>query len=55
MDFFDPFGDPEAARAKLERTQTRFLVVSFSSDWRFDSSQSPGTSSGRPTAGRVLP
>jgi homoserine O-acetyltransferase len=40
MDYFDPFGDPAAAAAALERVRTRFLVVSFDSDWRFDTSHS---------------
>ena len=35
MDYFDPFADPEAARAALSRCSTRFLVVSFDTDWRF--------------------
>jgi homoserine O-acetyltransferase len=40
MDYFDPFGDPAAAAAALARMTTRFLVVSFDSDWRFDTSHS---------------
>ena len=39
MDYFDPFGDP-ATPAQLARASTRFQVTSFSSDWRFDTSQS---------------
>ena len=34
MDYFDPFGEPDAA-ARLREVRTRFLLVSFSSDWRF--------------------
>jgi homoserine O-acetyltransferase len=40
MDYFDPFGDWPAAQALLERSRTRFLVLSFSTDWRFDTSHS---------------
>lgn len=40
MDYFDPFADPERARELLERVRTRFLVVSFDTDWRFDTSHS---------------
>ena len=32
MDYFDPFGDPAALPASLT---TRFLALSFSTDWRF--------------------
>ena len=39
MDYFDPFADPEAA-ARIARGGTRFLVASFDSDWRFDTSHS---------------
>ena len=36
MDYFDPFADAEAARgAAARRCDTRFLVVSFDTDWRF--------------------
>lgn len=41
LDYFDPaleFGD-QFARA-FERTRARFLVVSFSSDWRFSPARS---------------
>jgi homoserine O-acetyltransferase len=38
MDFFDPF-DAES-RARLERSDTRFLALSFDSDWRFPTSHS---------------
>jgi homoserine O-acetyltransferase len=40
MDYFDPFGDAVAAAAKLEPLDTPFLVVSFDSDWRFDTAHS---------------
>ena len=35
MDYFDPFGDP-ATLARLHEIETHFLVVSFDTDWRFD-------------------
>ncbi|MDH3225829.1 MAG: homoserine O-acetyltransferase [Thermoleophilia bacterium] len=40
MDYFDPFGDMEAVAPRLEGLDTRFLVLSFDSDWRFDTSHS---------------
>jgi homoserine O-acetyltransferase len=39
MDYFDPFADPAAVR-RLADAATRFLVVSFDSDWRFSTAQS---------------
>jgi homoserine O-acetyltransferase len=39
MDYFDPFADPGAA-ARVAGGGTRFLVISFDSDWRFDTSHS---------------
>ncbi|MFV0451636.1 MAG: homoserine O-acetyltransferase [Propioniciclava sp.] len=39
MDYFDPFADPHALDA-LRRTSVKFLVLSFSSDWRFSTHQS---------------
>ena len=36
MDHYDPFADPTAAREQLRDCRTRFLVVSFDSDWRFN-------------------
>ncbi len=39
MDYFDPFADPAAVR-RLADAGTRFLVVSFDSDWRFSTAQS---------------
>ena len=40
MDYFDPFADPAAVAAALGASRTRFLVVSFDSDWRFDTAHS---------------
>jgi homoserine O-acetyltransferase len=39
MDYFDPFADPEAA-VRIAGGGSRFLVLSFDSDWRFDTSHS---------------
>jgi len=41
MDYFDPFGgDPVDVAERLMRVRTRFLVMSFDSDWRFDTEHS---------------
>lgn len=40
MDYFDPFPDAETAARALAPVTSDFLVCSFSSDWRFDSSRS---------------
>ncbi len=40
MDYFDAFADPVAIARALAGTPTRFLVVSFDSDWRFDTAHS---------------
>lgn len=40
MDYFDAFADPVATARALAGTPTRFLVVSFDSDWRFDTAHS---------------
>jgi len=41
MDYFDPFGvDPALLADQLKRVRTRFLVLSFDSDWRFDTAHS---------------
>jgi homoserine O-acetyltransferase len=40
MDYFDPFADEEAAVARLRHVGTRFLVVSFDTDWRFQTAHS---------------
>jgi homoserine O-acetyltransferase len=42
MDYFDPFADAVYVRAQLAQTQTKFLVLSFDTDWRFDTSHSRG-------------
>ncbi|WP_244930985.1 homoserine O-acetyltransferase [Nocardioides sp. W7] len=39
MDYFDPFVDPEAA-VRAGSGGTRFLVVSFDTDWRFPTAHS---------------
>jgi homoserine O-acetyltransferase len=39
MDYFDPFSDPGAA-ARIADGGTRFLVMSFDTDWRFDTGHS---------------
>lgn len=35
MDYFDPFADPIWTRRQIDAGDTRFLVLSFDSDWRF--------------------
>lgn len=41
MDYFDPFGgDPAEVAERLRPVLTRFLVLSFDSDWRFDTAHS---------------
>ena len=40
MDYFDAFADPVATARALAGTPTRFLVISFDSDWRFDTAHS---------------
>ena len=40
MDYFDPFADEEAAVTRLRHVDTRFLVVSFDTDWRFPTAHS---------------
>jgi homoserine O-acetyltransferase len=40
MDYFDAFADPAAPGANLEQSDTRFLLISFDSDWRFDTEHS---------------
>lgn len=39
LDYFDPFEDPRAGAA-LQATRTRFLLLSFDSDWRFSTPHS---------------
>ena len=38
MDFYDPFD--AASRERLASAKTKFLVLSFDSDWRFPTSHS---------------
>jgi homoserine O-acetyltransferase len=40
MDYFDPFADEAAAARRLRSNPTRFLVVSFDTDWRFSTAHS---------------
>ena len=40
MDYFDPFQDADLVRERLALCGTRFLVLSFDTDWRFDTSHS---------------
>jgi homoserine O-acetyltransferase len=40
MDYYDAFADPAATARALAGTTTRFLVISFDSDWRFDTAHS---------------
>ena len=40
MDYFDPFADEEAAVERLRNNPTRFLLVSFDTDWRFSTAHS---------------
>lgn len=39
LDYFDPFSEANFEN-KLKRTKTKFLVISFTSDWRFPPSRS---------------
>src|SRR5690606_26303836 len=39
MDYFDAFADPDAA-ARIAAARSRALVISFDTDWRFDTSHS---------------
>jgi len=43
MDYFDPFAEEGAALDRLRGNPTRFLLVSFDTDWRFPTSQSLAT------------
>jgi homoserine O-acetyltransferase len=40
MDYFDAFADPVATSRALAGSDTRYLVLSFDSDWRFDTAHS---------------
>lgn len=42
MDYFDPFPDAATAARGLDGVSTRFLVLAFDSDWRFDTEHSKG-------------
>ena len=42
MDYFDPFADAERVRKQLAHVRTKFLVLAFDTDWRFDTSHSRG-------------
>ncbi|NLT07010.1 MAG: homoserine O-acetyltransferase [Solirubrobacterales bacterium] len=35
MDYFDPFADPVAVQRQVAAGDTRYLVLSFNSDWRY--------------------
>ena len=41
MDYFDPFADPAAVQ-RIAEAASRFLVLSFDSDWRFSTAHSRG-------------
>ncbi|MBF0368369.1 MAG: homoserine O-acetyltransferase [Magnetococcales bacterium] len=40
MDYFDPFPDPETTGKRLKPVTAKILVMSFDTDWRFDTSRS---------------
>jgi homoserine O-acetyltransferase len=40
MDYFDPFPDPRTTAERLAKVTARILVMSFDTDWRFDTSRS---------------
>ncbi|MBF0096407.1 MAG: homoserine O-acetyltransferase [Magnetococcales bacterium] len=40
MDYFDPFPDPRSTAERLAKVTARILVMSFDTDWRFDTSRS---------------
>ncbi|ABK45680.1 homoserine O-acetyltransferase [Magnetococcus marinus MC-1] len=40
MDYFDPFPDAETTVQRLTGVESHFLVMSFDTDWRFDTSRS---------------
>ena len=40
MDYFDPLGDAASAIEQLRGSRTRFLVLSFDTDWRFPTAHS---------------
>ena len=40
MDYYDAFADPAATARAIAIGDTRFLVISFDSDWRFETAHS---------------
>ena len=40
MDYFDPFPDPRTTAERLAAVTAKILVMSFDTDWRFDTSRS---------------
>ena len=40
MDQFDPFPTPEITARRLQKVNARIMVMSFDTDWRFDTSRS---------------
>lgn len=40
MDYFDPFPESETVNQKLLNCRAKFMVLSFDTDWRFDTSRS---------------
>ncbi|MBF0357560.1 MAG: homoserine O-acetyltransferase [Magnetococcales bacterium] len=40
MDQFDPFPDPETTAKRLEKVNSRIMVMSFDTDWRFNTAHS---------------
>lgn len=40
LDYFDPFREPVEAQRRIARMKSRFLVMSFDSDWRFSTAHS---------------
>ena len=40
MDYFDPFPDPRTTAERLASVMAKILVMSFDTDWRFDTSRS---------------
>ena len=51
MDYFDPFADPAWVRRQLAEGDTRFLVLSFDSDWRFSTEHARDMAGALRTAG----
>lgn len=54
MDHYDPFADPTAARERLRDSNTRFLVVSFDTDWRFSTADALTITNTLETAGLTV-